>query len=185
MFNVSRFIFEEIQKIRSSSSGNKELLSTSDILRFIILLAQWPCRMAWLLKFVEVTERKDEHRSPQPKWDVIKDKNVGDVFFEYVDGLMSEDSSDLIVLDADPQLFLRLLKLDCPRVLTANDLVASNHMGSLRDYAFNMPLYMTEKVSRIIDKLERPKREMIRTRAPEQDLEDPSIAALFTSYFYP
>lgn len=79
---------------------------------------------------------------------------------DFVDGLIysSESSIKVLILDADPQLFEGLLKVD--PVITVKDLALLSdgiepreRWSLLRNYAFNLPISVTSKVSIMMDAL--------------------------------
>ena len=152
VFNVCRIIFEHRNKCFNSPPD----LTTCKVLRYVILLEQWPCRMSWLLQYIENLEQKKRHKLDTESGltlDEIANKSAADVYCDFVDGIMhsSGRSSDLMLVDSDPQLFLGLLKED-PELKTKDFLSQENAKTEvLKDYSFNLPFYMKGKVERILD----------------------------------
>lgn len=62
-------------------------------------------------------------------------------------------SSELLLVDSDPQLFLGLLKVSPES--KASEFLASNNVEEnvLKDYLFNLPNYMKGRVERILDRV--------------------------------
>eukprot|EP00984_Skeletonema_dohrnii_P020763 scaffold10195_cov70-Skeletonema_dohrnii-CCMP3373.AAC.3 len=123
VFNLSR----RIAKLRCEVSPQL----TAKILKMVILVEQWPYRMAWLLQLIEdvnqmsshsleVTRmnqflgecfRRDEVRPDELCWDMICRVGILEVYRRVVCELsMSNvDSSNMGSIDSDPQLFEGLL----------------------------------------------------------------------------
>jgi len=123
VFNLSRRIAE----LRCEVSPQL----TAKILKMVILVEQWPYRMAWLLQLIEdvnqmsshsleVTKmnqflgecfRRDEIRPDELSWDMICRVGILEVYRRVVSELsMSNvDSSNMGSIDSDPQLFEGLL----------------------------------------------------------------------------
>ena len=155
VFNVCRIIFQQ----RSKCYESKPNITTSCILRYVILLEQWPCRMSWLLQYIENLEQKKIYelgdKTNQLTLDMVEGMLAADFFSEFVDRIIysSDRSFELMLVDSDPQLFLGLLKID-PK-LKVSDFLSSNTPGKdvLKDYSFNLPFYMRGKVERILDEM--------------------------------
>lgn len=133
----------------------------------MILLEQWPCRMAWLMQLLEIVEQnsvlnlaQDHSKTTPIEWKVLREMTAADVYKEYVHGLIysTDNSSKLLLLDADPQLFEGLLK-DEHEPISVKDLAPlplvwmkpEERYILLRNYAFNLPISVTMKVSRMMD----------------------------------
>jgi hypothetical protein len=162
IFNVCRSIFDHrigsLNSIRSS-------LSTRDILRFVILLEQWPCRMSWLLQSIENIEQTKtfslDTNFGLTTLEDVKDMDAASYFTKYVDRPMHDykKSTELLLIDANPRLFLGLLRNKT--ALKVEDFLTSNDVGHevLRDYAFNLPSYVKAKVDRHLAEMDAMKKE--------------------------
>jgi len=114
--------------------------------------------MSWLLQLVENIDQKKTYsldtNSYLPTLEKIKDMDAATFFSEFVDRRMHDckKSTEMLLVDADDQLFLGLLK-NKP-ALTIEDFLPSNDEGKmvLRDYAFNLPSYIKAKVRRRLAK---------------------------------
>jgi hypothetical protein len=126
-FNVSRRVAE----LRCGESSPILRQLTSKILKMVILLEQWPYRMAWLLQLIEDVEQMSTHsvedsrmkrflqeclgrkvRPDESCWDMICRLGILEVYRRIVCELsMSNlDSSNMGTIDSDPQLFEGLLQ---------------------------------------------------------------------------
>ncbi len=127
VFHVSRFIAE----LRCGASRPILPQFTSKLLKMVILVEQWPYRMAWLLQLIEDVNQmsfhsvedsrmnrfleecfgRDQVRHGESWWDVICRVGILEVYRRVVcELLMSNvDSSNMGTTDSDPQLFEGLL----------------------------------------------------------------------------
>jgi hypothetical protein len=128
VFNVSRFIAE----LRCGASRPILPQFTSKLLKMVILVEQWPYRMAWLLQFIEDVKQistysvedsrmkrfleecfgRGKVRHGESCWDVICRVGILEVYRRVVCELpiSSMDSSNMGTIDSDPQLFEGLLQ---------------------------------------------------------------------------
>eukprot|EP00984_Skeletonema_dohrnii_P009918 scaffold3819_cov98-Skeletonema_dohrnii-CCMP3373.AAC.5 len=123
VFNVARRI-TELQCIVSPRL-------TSKILKMVILLEQWPYRMAWLLQLIEDVNQMSTHSVEDSRmnqfleeflgrredgkswWDMICGVGILEVYRRIVCKLLlmsKVDSSNMVTKDSDPQLFEGLLQ---------------------------------------------------------------------------
>jgi hypothetical protein len=127
VFNLSRRIAE----LRCGASNPILRLLTSKILKMVILVEQWPYRMAWLLQLIEDVKQMSTHSVEDSRmnrfleecfgtlvqpgvtwWDVICHFGIVEVHRRIVCELsMSNvDTSNMETIDSDPQLFEGLLQ---------------------------------------------------------------------------
>jgi hypothetical protein len=127
VFNVSRRIAE----LRFGASSPILPQLTSKILKMVILVEQWPYRMAWLLQLIEDVKQMSTHRVEDSRmkrfleeclgrkvrpdescWDMICGVGIVEVYRRVVCELsMSNvESSNMGTIDSDPQLFEGLLQ---------------------------------------------------------------------------
>jgi hypothetical protein len=155
-FNLSRRIAE----LRCGESNPILRYFTSKILKMVILVEQWPYRMAWLLQLIEDVNQmsfhsvedsrmnrfleecfgRDQVRRGESWWDVICRVGILEVYRRVVCGLsMSNvDSSNMGTIDSDPQLFEGLLQCDGHDEQSSSERPYAINVHDLRPLGCNM-----------------------------------------------
>ena len=178
VFNVSRRIAE----LRFETSSPILTKLTAKILKLVILVEQWPYRMAWLLQFIEDVKQMNDHGVEETRlkrfleerfgrnivlpdgssWVVICRAGILEVYRRVVCESMScTEPSNMGTIDYNPQLFEGLLLCigeDKQYTITIHDLrpLGCNNIKNetcLRSYMFNMPQAIPGKVSLIMNKM--------------------------------
>ena len=150
------------------------------LLKFTILLEQWPYRMAWMLLVVENLQQEIEIiesdkglvfssigeslmsliermlRMQDLTMEQYQDLPLIKVYHHFVQVLMhsSDDSAIQLLRDGDPQVFEQILLDDGESKLKLKDISLPGKQGcedTLRPYAFNLQRHTVEKVAVEID----------------------------------
>jgi len=184
IFNVSRCIAElQFEASNFFPWSNPTLTKlTAKMLKMVILVEQWPCRMAWLLQFIEYVKQMSDHGVEETgmkrfleecfgpnkvlpdgsSWDVICRAGMLEVYRRVVCDLSMSytELSNMGTIDYDPQLFEGLLLCngeDKQYTITVHDLrpLGCNIKSEtcLRGYMFNMPQAIPGKVSLMMNKI--------------------------------
>lgn len=173
-FNVSRHIAE----LRCGNSNDVLSSLSPKILKMVILIEQWPYRMAWIFQLIEDVEQMCSHNvhdsrmfgflekefkrtyrkasDKKAHWNILRTIRVQDLYQAIRRLLKFIDATFIHAIDSDPQLFEGLLNLnDRPYTITVEDMrsIGQNvrnkeYDSCLRSYVFNMPMAISDKVSK-------------------------------------
>eukprot|EP00984_Skeletonema_dohrnii_P014031 scaffold5864_cov93-Skeletonema_dohrnii-CCMP3373.AAC.9 len=151
VFNVARRITELQRKVSPQL--------TAKILKMVILLEQWPYRMAWLLQLIEDINQMSTHRVEDSRmnqfleeclgrredgkswWDMICGVGILQVYRRIVCELLlmsKVDSSNMVTKDSDPQLFEGLLQCNGNDELSSSEEPYAIIVQDMRPLGCNM-----------------------------------------------
>ena len=165
VYNVQRFVVRA--GVGSGTDDLDDELS-GKLLKFVILLEQWPYRMAWLIKYIENNSQWHDILKDRPAaaLNVLpsakkleEDDDIFEVFALIVHGLIyspsrKEERDRHLNMDSDPELFLLLLKQE-PKISVGELLPSHEDDDRIRllQYAFNINPGILSSVSHYLDEL--------------------------------
>lgn len=127
-----------------------ELPPPEDILAWVILADQWPCRLSWIMQCVEDSEQRAEIDGSN---EAINDnsKMLWEIFSESKGELyvMSSQIDDLLEQDGDPEMFEIFLKVDF--VFTVKDMETFKPATVNLDHTIRRELGLIRGTSRLND----------------------------------